>query len=160
MYVAPLNGQSVMDALVNVVAESLGPNASSEEVTSAVNSIRDDPNGIQIVAYSGGVQSFNTAVESGSMGNVTSQPLSAIDTVTYLSPGLGPFGPGSQLAFTNNPGTTTRIFHGSGLTDCGCDIFCPLARRLWDRSMCTGTPKGSLVSGTASNASGMLLRTG
>ena len=31
LYVAPLNGQSVMDALVNVVAESPGPNASSEE---------------------------------------------------------------------------------------------------------------------------------
>ena len=46
-----------------------------------MNSIRDDPNGIQIVAYSGGVQSFNTAVESGSMGNVTSQPLSAIDVL-------------------------------------------------------------------------------
>jgi RHS repeat-associated protein len=111
LVVAPFGGQSTLGALLNIAAEALaGPNASSQQVSDALNSILSDPAGIQIVAFSGGAQAFSTAVESGSVGNVTSAPLSLVNTVVYLSPGLGP---GGQLAF----GSTAAVYHSTGVVD-------------------------------------------
>jgi len=124
LYVAPYSGQSTLGAILNIAAQDLaGANASSQTITDALNSIVNDPNGIQIVAFSGGAQAFSTAVDSGSVGNLASGgPLSSINTVVYLSPGIGP---NTNLAFRDS--SFTQVYHGSGLVDFAATFFARLS---------------------------------
>jgi hypothetical protein len=118
IYVAPYDGEATIGAILNVAAQALlGPNASSQEVADTVNKFENDPKGIQIVAFSGGAQAFSTAAQDGLVGQ---SGLDNITQITYLSPGLGPFG-----SLYRGPDTT--IFHGHGLKDFGATFFARLS---------------------------------
>lgn len=134
IYVAAYDGQSTVGAIINIAAQSLvGPNGSSQAVADATKQIADDPNGIQIVAFSGGAQAFSSAAQSGGQmdpqegGSWSSVPplisqtaLDNITQITYLSPGIGPFG-----GLYKGPDTT--IFHGHGGKDLAATLFAKMS---------------------------------
>jgi RHS repeat-associated protein len=117
LYIAPFDGQSAVGAIGDIAVTDASGNTS--DLVNAINAWQDDPNGIQIVAFSGGAQAFSTAVESGQLGNVSSGAVSAINQVTYISPGLGL---GGTLAFSPALNSTTSVFHGSGIKDFAATI--------------------------------------
>lgn len=118
IYVPPYDGQSTLSAILNIAAQALaGPLGSTQDVADAVNQIQSDPNGIQIVAFSGGAQAFSMAAQSGA---IEQDQLQNITQITYLSPGLGPFG-----SLYKGPDTT--VFHGHGVTDFGATFFARLS---------------------------------
>jgi RHS repeat-associated protein len=114
--VAPYANDGTLGGVLDVAAQAiLGPNASSQDVAAEVNAIENDPNGIQVVAFSGGAQAFSSAVD----GNlIDSNALGSINQVVYLSPGIGP---GTTLAFGGSAFTST--FHGHGIMDFFATIF-------------------------------------
>jgi len=127
VYVAAYDGQSTLGAILSVAAQALaGPNANSQAVADAANAIANDPNGIQVVAFSGGAQAFSTAAQSEL---IEDDGLQNITQITYLSPGLGPFG---QL-YT---GPDTTVFYGTGFKDFALTFFGRLSQG--GPSLCCG----------------------
>jgi hypothetical protein len=134
IYVAAYDGNSTLGALISIAAQALvGPNGSSQDVANAMNAIANDPNGIQIVAFSGGAQSFSSAAQSSGQMDpqeggewsavaplISQDALGNISQITYLSPGLGPFGHLYK-------GADTTVFHGHGLKDFGATFFARLS---------------------------------
>lgn len=84
------------------------------------NQLANDPNGIQVVAFSGGAQAFSMAAQSGQIGQ---DALQNITHITYLSPGLGL---GGQLYM----GPDTTVWHGHGIKDFGATLFARLSGAL------------------------------
>jgi RHS repeat-associated protein len=113
-YVSPYNGGSIAGGILQVLfQDALGANGGTQAVADMVNKYANDPSGIQIVAFSGGAQSFTTAVDAGL---ISSTALQNITQTVYLSPGVGLFS-GAV------PEGETFAFHGRREKDFGATFF-------------------------------------
>ena len=107
----PYNGEGLLASLGSVFSQSLfGPNSGTQGFANFLNQYSNEPGGVDIFAISGGAQRVSTSIQSGlvSTNNIAS--------ITYLSPGVGPFG---SLAKVGD----TKSYHGSGIKDFFATLF-------------------------------------
>jgi RHS repeat-associated protein len=110
--VFPYENEGLVAGLFDVQGQAFVPSDSSGQLATLINQYADDPNGIQVVTWSGGASTTAGAIDSGA---VSQDALQNITSITYLSPGFG-FGP-LALDSVTPPRGTASFAHGSGWKD-------------------------------------------
>lgn len=103
--------------VLDVFGQSLigTPVAENSSAADLIAANQNEPGGIDVVAHSGGAQTFATGVWDGTIST------SNIASLTYLSPGTCCFGPGLDVGVSD-----TEYYRGTGLKDFAVTLFARL----------------------------------